>query len=250
MEFIVDNRENIHQQLSDNVKITLKNMDVGDYLFNYNDIPVLIIERKTIEDYASSIKDGRYREQKERLINNYPLDKILYLVEGDLTKNNCSFRFNKVSKYNIYSSIINCLLRDNIKVFHTKDKNETVDFLLNIYKKIEKQGVDFINDVNLQQDNLIQSIKPKKKDNYDNETIYLSQMCCINGISISYAKAIASQFPNIKDFIVELSKTEKEDRIKQISEIKSITKTGKTRKIGKKLATKINDYFFDDEPSK
>ena len=30
------------------------------------------MRRKTVSDFAHSIKDGRYREQKIRLLHNYP----------------------------------------------------------------------------------------------------------------------------------------------------------------------------------
>ena len=46
----------------------------------------MIIERKSLNDLASSIKDGRYREQSYRLTNT-PLHnhRIVYLIEGDLS---------------------------------------------------------------------------------------------------------------------------------------------------------------------
>ena len=50
-------------------------------------------------------------EQKQRLIDNCTKEKIIYLIEGDLTINNSSYSFNKVSKDTIYSSIINLYLR-------------------------------------------------------------------------------------------------------------------------------------------
>jgi len=119
MELIIDNRESIKDYFKDKNYVTFKNLELGDYVYKYNGEIVLIIERKTVEDYAASIKDGRYREQKQRLLANYDKNKILYLVEGDLTKNNKSFKFNKVNNYTIYSSMINCFLRDTINVFHT-----------------------------------------------------------------------------------------------------------------------------------
>ena len=90
MELIIDNRETIKNYFIEKKNqnnyewVTFQNLDLGDYLFKYNNQPILIIERKTIEDLASSIKDGRYREQKTRLLNTYNKKNILYLIEGDL----------------------------------------------------------------------------------------------------------------------------------------------------------------------
>ena len=121
MEFIIDHREKIKQQLIqknfENTKC--ENLDLGDYLFKLNGENLIIIERKTIEDLASSIKDGRYREQKARLLQHFNKNQIIYIIEGNLLKNNRSFHYNNVSKSTIYSSLINLGLRDGICMFHT-----------------------------------------------------------------------------------------------------------------------------------
>jgi crossover junction endonuclease MUS81 len=41
-----------------------------------------IVERKTADDLASSIVDGRYNEQKARL-KNCGISNVIYLVEGN-----------------------------------------------------------------------------------------------------------------------------------------------------------------------
>ena len=53
--------------------IIYKNLDLGDIIIEYNDIPLIIIERKTIPDLLASIKDGRYKEQKKRIRKLNPL---------------------------------------------------------------------------------------------------------------------------------------------------------------------------------
>jgi len=105
-KLIIDQRENkIKNLLEEDENIEYTNLDLGDFVFKIKDEIVLIIERKTVEDLAASIKDGRYREQKSRLLANFSKHQILYIIEGNVTKNNKSFRFNKVNKYTIYSSI-------------------------------------------------------------------------------------------------------------------------------------------------
>ena len=105
-KLVIDNRENIKLDIKNKINdATFENLELGDFLFKVNDVDVLIIERKTISDYAASIKDGRNREQKKRLLLNYPLNKILYLIEGDLTTNNPNFGYNQVSKETIADKI-------------------------------------------------------------------------------------------------------------------------------------------------
>ena len=54
MELTIDNRESIKSYFEEkNYKwVKFENLDLGDYLFKYKDEPILIIERKSIEDLA------------------------------------------------------------------------------------------------------------------------------------------------------------------------------------------------------
>ena len=83
MELIIDNRESTKSYFEEkNYEwVSFENLDIGDYMFKYEDKIILVIERKSIQDLASSIKDGRYREQKSRLLNNYSKNNVLFLIE-------------------------------------------------------------------------------------------------------------------------------------------------------------------------
>ena len=72
MKLLIDNRESIKELFIDSeINIVFDNLLLGDYIFKHNDQDIIIIERKTVEDYANSIRDGRHREQKSRLLSNY-----------------------------------------------------------------------------------------------------------------------------------------------------------------------------------
>ena len=59
-------------------------LDLGDIKVLLDDEIVSIIERKTINDLSASIKDGRYKEQKLRLLNtDIDRTKIVYVIEGE-----------------------------------------------------------------------------------------------------------------------------------------------------------------------
>ncbi len=64
---IIDNREHHLINLLEDNEITIekKNLDLGDIIIIKENYKILI-ERKTISDLCSSIKDGRYKEQKIR----------------------------------------------------------------------------------------------------------------------------------------------------------------------------------------
>ena len=59
VELIIDNRENIKDLISENIKNTkFENLSLGDYIYQLNGKDFIVIERKTISDYAASIKAG------------------------------------------------------------------------------------------------------------------------------------------------------------------------------------------------
>lgn len=244
MQLVVDNRETeIKKYFEKSDKTVIyENMDVGDIRIDCNNQLVCIFERKTIEDFAASIKDGRYREQKQRLIDKCSKEKIIYIVEGDLTKNNISFSFNKVSKDTIYSSLINLYLRDNINVFHSNTLSETIEFLEQFYKKIEKQGLSFLTEKFNYQESLLKT-KSIKKENITPEIVFKSQLCCITGISSTTAQTLFTKFKTIQNMITELNKLSSDEQTKLISNLTYITTSNKTRKLGPKLTHNLLTYL-------
>lgn len=68
------------------IKIVSENLPIGDIIICHDDgSEVALIERKTLNDLAASIQDGRYKEQSFRLHNcSVHNHNIYYLIEGDL----------------------------------------------------------------------------------------------------------------------------------------------------------------------
>ena len=85
-ELIVDVRESklmtTLTQLS--IPYTTASLDVGDFLIQGVDgEPLLVAERKSHADFAASNKDGRYREQRARLMAVRGSGvAVLYILEG------------------------------------------------------------------------------------------------------------------------------------------------------------------------
>ena len=136
----------------------------------------------------------------------------MYLIEGDLTKNNKSYKFNRVDKYTIYSSMINCYLRDSINIFHTNSISGTIDFLENIAKKISK-GINFLNEKLNQENNILTGLKKVKGDNLTPSIVYKNQLASIPCISYKTADVIISHYPKLIDLLNNLSHLEEKERL-------------------------------------
>ena len=88
MKIVIDSRERELWQRSTNSAATYCEQTVlhlGDIQFQNEDSEsIVIIERKTLEDLSASIKDGRYREQSQRLsMTSLVRHRIIYLIEGN-----------------------------------------------------------------------------------------------------------------------------------------------------------------------
>ena len=259
MEIKIDTREPLSLRqhfLLNCYKTSICNLQLGDIIIQTPELE-LIIERKTINDLAASIRDGRLREQKIRLIKNYNRKNILYIIEGDITKENSGMKFNKISKYTLYSAIINMLVRDNINIFMSSNIDNTIECIEMLVKKIKKGTLKITksNSINSKQtteheeiykqtviENISHSITINKSKNVTPEIIYKSQLGCIPGISYTTANAISNEYPNMIVLITKLCTLEPNDRIELLRNIK----TNKSRKIGIKVATNINTYLFSN----
>jgi crossover junction endonuclease MUS81 len=239
----IDNRENELIKLykeRDN-QFSLENLDVGDIQIidcETNEI-VIIIERKSFSDLSNSIKDGRYKEQKERLIHSIKSNvrKIL-LIEGDNMKD------FTLSLKTFQSVIINTLLRDNIHIHLTKNIEETKEFIDNIMVNISKYYEDLKKEIIKNEMKTFENkynCKTSKKENVSFEICFRNMLSQIPGVSNAMAIKIVEKYKNMEFFIKELSKYNETDRIKILSEEKYGTSN---RRIGIKVSQKIQQFMF------
>ena len=78
MNLLIDNREQELIKILD-IPFERKNLLLGDIVYANEDKEYIIIERKTISDLLSSVKDSRYSEQSERYSQlDIPSNKIIY----------------------------------------------------------------------------------------------------------------------------------------------------------------------------
>ena len=115
-------------EMNKDIEIKTENLLLGDIL-----IDKLLIERKTINDLAASIVDGRYKEQSFRLVKALEEGyKVFYFIEG-----NMDLYTGAISK-NILVSTIYSLTHKNFQVLLTKNSKETAYFILQFAEKMKK----------------------------------------------------------------------------------------------------------------
>ena len=113
-------------------------LPIGDIIIVDDKEEKLIIERKSIQDLLSSIKDGRYEEQSYRLNGlPQPNHNIYYLIEGDVNRMN-RFKDNGMEKMMAYSAMFSLNYYKGFSVMRTFGMEETAVFICNTASKMKK----------------------------------------------------------------------------------------------------------------
>jgi len=127
------------QFLLNDVLLVSENLPVGDIIIADNLEEKIIIERKTLADLASSIKDGRYNEQSYRLNGIlHHNHNIIYLIEGDVSKYNI-FK-SKTDKNTLYSAMFSINYYKGFSVMRSNSMDETALILCNMVSKMLKSN--------------------------------------------------------------------------------------------------------------
>jgi ERCC4-type nuclease len=235
------------------ISIKITNLPIADFIITEdihdNTTIKLAVERKSINDLYSSIIDGRFREQKSRLLDSLgDSNKICYLIEGSSSKLITTKKINMIR-----GSIVNLIFKHQYRVITTQNKLDTFDHILLLYKK-HKNGE--FQSTNQPSENTVKLIR--KCENLENSKL-LNQLCLIPGISPPIANAIILWLQNngdngdrvvtVKTIIDLYNKNESGASTRQgdsellFSEIIISSNGKRVRKVGKALSKKIYQYF-------
>jgi len=124
----VDVRERnteILMKLKDRVKINFINLPIGDFILSDR----IVVERKTQEDFLSSIIDNRLFNQAKDMSENF--DIPLLIIEG----NNDIYSLRNIHPNAIRAAIASLAIDFGISIIYTKDEKDTADFLYQIAKR-------------------------------------------------------------------------------------------------------------------
>lgn len=173
-----------------NTEIVIENLLVGDVHIRKGSSTIYIFERKAKGDLDASIKDGRYHEQKARLIET-GLDRknIIYIIE-QLSKPH-----GTPASKRIWSAICNSQHRDGFTVFQTRNIGETADYLIGMSASVNKFNKDepceSTGDVN---------VNIKKYQVSSNDWFKYS-LTLIPRVSINIASVITANYPTLSALI-------------------------------------------------
>lgn len=276
---IVDYRERalIDEFEKANTPVDVSNLDVGDIWIANKDNsgnvePIIVIERKEIHDLASSIKSGRFHEQRARLIHTTSADvKVLFIIEKLLP-----YECQKIRNMNmgpVYSSLWSTIFDDKTSVFQTRNVYHTARCCEGIIKKLKKKKGIFWKSLVLSgvrtgkvgetaaaaagvgtetaeiegntpicqvKQNYEAILCSKKKKNKTKGGISKEMLCCLSGISYTTAVDILEEFGSIGKIIQSITDGSYDERIMNVR-----TGKAKNRKLTKKVIRAIREQFSE-----
>ena len=231
--------ENPKDSMKD-MKIQTENLALGDF-----QIGNMLFERKTHQDLASSILDGRYQEQSNRLVehaSHNPHLKVIYIVEGNL---DLYFNQHNIDRDKIMSCIMSLFYEKGFQVLLTKHLNETCEYLLKFCVKYytkysnSQEGGGGGGDSEVPPPVPICLQAKKKSSQLQKENIGIHMLCNVPHISAHIATQLLEPFENsLTDFLQKI-RTEPQ----YLDGIKIQTRDKKERKLAKNIREVLVEYF-------
>lgn len=216
-EYFSNNSNNFNKIIS----TRFKNLEQGDFIIRDEEENILlIIERKTINDLLSSVKDSRYSEQSERYLElEIPNNKIVYIIEGDYEK----FSKDTIEFKTIYSCIFSLSYLKGFTILFTQSLKSTITIIEEYISRLLENKISSKFKLNL-----------VKKQNITKDNIDIYMLNLVPGVGIQTATEILNCYDGkIYNLFVELKKNDNTlDNIKI-----------KSRKISSKVITNIKKYL-------
>jgi ERCC4-type nuclease len=228
----------------DKISIVLENLSIGDVIICDDDgKEKMIIERKTLSDLASSIKDGRYAEQSYRL-NGYSMvnHNIVYLLEGIIADwPERKARMTRTPKKTLYVTMFSLQYYKGFTTINTKNVEETAEYIVRVTDKLSRDKKQCYYDSSCNYVPYTSVVKKEKKKNITPENIDIIMLNQIPGISLKTSEAIIGKYKTVYNLIQELN-----ENLGCLDNVK-LKATNGERKISKTAVKNIKEYLLKEK---
>ena len=150
-KLIADTRErNVlrHDVEFKDITVEVRQITVGDYVVTTETRAIAVIERKSLDDFAASLKDGRHsNKEKLKAFRAATGCRIIYIIEGPEFPAMNEI-YGGIPYRHIQSSIFHLVVRDNVTILRSKDTLGTAkllaEFMISMENLTKKYNVDEI----------------------------------------------------------------------------------------------------------
>ncbi|MBB72112.1 MAG: nuclease [Legionellales bacterium] len=179
MSVVIDHREASTEVASllssqDDVEVVYDNLQTGDYMIDNR----ILIERKTLNDLATSISDGRLFSQAQRL-SRYVKWKAI-ILEGKRIR-------YAILRESLQGALITVTMKFGVPVLWAKDPSETIKLMQFMRNQLHNDAVP------------IKKRYGRKPKKYNNQALYVLQG--LPGIGPERAKQLLLYFGSLREVV-------------------------------------------------
>lgn len=197
--FLLDTRESeLIQRIPDSI---VKQLPVGDIWIGTNDQGIieggLIIERKSIRDLEASILDGRYKEQRGRILSFCQENKSqpMYILEGSLASGT-----GRLQKKALMKFIHRLIFHYQIPVMQTQSVQETAELVQTLVEQWKDDPTSLKRTTELVK--VTDGIHVQKKANAADPTQFaISCLAQCPGVSVKMAEQLVQTFVSLQGIL-------------------------------------------------
>lgn len=204
--------------------------------------PHIVVERKALADLKASYGDGRYRDQKARLMN-CDTDLVLLLVEQYQGS-----RVKDVSlKKRYLSTFTHTMFRDNIPVYHTPSLLDSFEFLHHLATEMATGKLEARSEEYRERTKYTDQIQMSRKANLTADRGLELQLATIPGVSAKMARAVTEKYPSMVDLCAAYQAVDSaRDRHLLLADLTFRGPSGKDQRLASR-SSKIYQYLIGHE---
>jgi ERCC4-type nuclease len=257
MELIIDTREKsiidtLRQQDAD-LSFSVQSLELADIEIRGTKGQRFLLERKSIRDLAASLNDGRFKDQKDRLlgvVEREPKTAIAYLIEGGMLGNDSDKIQGRITLGMLRSLLLTIQFKYRIPIVYTKNVRDTGVWVRRFCKNLNKKP-DFC-PVGSGSNAGCSSYKtlmpaPVRNRASDPQSIAIAMLTTIQGVSHKIASEIVSQCCVCYDSrtMSWFDVLRENDRESFLQKLDSIRISG--RRVSKKIRESMVNVFYPVE---
>lgn len=250
---IFDNREHLlidtfNKYYAEDISYEIQQMDLADIEIRGTKGQRFLFERKTVSDLAASLQDGRFKDQKDRLLGvleREPKTAIAYILEGGMAGSDSQKVHGRVTMGMLRTLLNTIQLRYRIPIIRTTTIRDTASWVFRFVKHLERKP-DFcpVGSGSNAGCSTYKTLMPStaKNRSTDPKDIRIAMLTVIPGVSLKSASGILEQLETEEDTIFTFTRKNSKDAfIERLQGIKI-----NNRKVSAKIVTQIVELFYSN----
>jgi ERCC4-type nuclease len=209
-QIVIDSRERalIATLEGHGVPVCVQSLDVGDVVFRdaTSGEYVFCVERKRVDDCVASVRDGRYEDQKARMLAAFGCDRMLYVLEG-----HTSDLPDTTSRRTCAGMLYNTLIRDGIAVVQSSGIDETELHVQQLWHRMpmilnftRRHGAPASDSDSATRPSCVSLSSFRKSYGVTRDDVFAAQLAMVPGISIATARHLADHVSGFGDLRARL----------------------------------------------